>query len=840
MNDMKASRDVVRKAPDDTIDFRELVNVFFRRHKLFFYIAIPIFLGIVLAQFLRPFTPMYRATFDLGVTRERPVEGFFSSGASEAPTIQIGSVTQRVISSLLSVSLARQVVDALGLYKYVKNADSDIAVDIKLKQELKRAIGPLKLKISEDGFVLTKNGNTIGKGALGIYQNVGLFELKVTPLSIAQDKTYELYVYPEDRIALALRNSLAIKVLEADKIEQSEDFEKVPFSGEGADKKLVTAKSIFPGMNLIGILRIDVHWGNPDDALRIANALSEQILISDRVEKSQQFTQSQVFIDSQLFLYQEKLTALEEQIKRFKESKNIADLKASTQALINQVSELETKKNQLQIEEKILVDLNDYLTKSDPSVDTTPNFAATMLSDAVLRNFYSQLLNTEAELKGRLKEYSSNHPKVMEIRATLDGLKEQLKDEVRKRIPTIKTEIGSYESQIRSLQARLENVPVDEVSLARLERDKETAEKLYTFFAEKLEETRVQEAGVTSDLKIINPAIISPNPVNSRRPVLTLFLAFVISMLAGGFAVFIAEYIDNTMKDPDIVRAKTGLPIFAMIPVMHDTESQAGAVAASGEGQQPTFFKSPPSQTENLKVLNAGSPEFEAFRKLAMNLDFAHPEKKYRAVYITSAGPEEGKTFVTLNLGIVLSKMGKRIMLIDTDFRKKSGHLTEITKLQGKLGLFDVLRGDLEPEDVKIPLDALQYHENSHVIQRIDLLPSGEVPPNPFVFLESDKMRDVVDILRHRYDYVIIDGVPILLFADAAYLADFTDGVLLTARYGKTDFKDLEHAKEILTAAKSNIIGLVMNSVPRTRGSYYYRYYQKHYSKYYKPEKQTK
>jgi len=345
---------------------------------------------------------------------------------------------------------------------------------------------------------------------------------------------------------------------------------------------------------------------------------------------------------------------------------------------------------------------------------------------------------------------------------------------------------------------------------------------------------------VTSDLKIINPAIVSPNPVNSRRPVLTLFLALVISVLAGGFAVFIAEYVDNTIKDPETVKSKIGLPIFAMIPVMQDTESRAAAVAASSEGKQPTFFKSQPLKTESLKVLEAGSPEFEAFRKLAMNLDFAHPEKKYRAIYITSAGPEEGKTFVTLNLGLVLNKLGKRVMLIDTDFRKKSGNLTEIAESKEKLGLFDSLRGDLEPEDVKIGLDLGRSGINSHNIQRLDLIPTGEVPPNPFVFLESDKMRDVVGVLRYRYDYVLIDGVPILLFADAAYLADFTDGVLITARYGKTDLKDLEQAKDTLTTAKSNIIGIVINSVPRTKGNYYYKYYHKYYSKYYKPDKQAK
>ena len=290
MNELEMSNKTNHKAADDTLDLRELVNVFLRRHKLFLYIAIPVFLGIILVQFLRPFTPMYRATFDLGVSRERPVESFFSTGSAETPSIQIGSVTQRVKSSLLSVDLARQVVDSLALYRYVKNADSDIIVDIKLKHGLKKAIGPYKLTVSEDEFVLTMNGNTIVEGALGDYKDVGPFELKVTPIIVTQDKAYELYVYPEERIALALRNSLAIKVLEADKIEQNEDFEKVPFSGEGVDKRLVTARSIFPGMNLVGILRIDVHWGNPDDALRIAQALSQQVLVSDRAEKSQQFT----------------------------------------------------------------------------------------------------------------------------------------------------------------------------------------------------------------------------------------------------------------------------------------------------------------------------------------------------------------------------------------------------------------------------------------------------------------------------------------------------------------------------------------------------------------------
>ena len=118
----------------------------------------------------------------------------------------------------------------------------------------------------------------------------------------------------------------------------------------------------------------------------------------------------------------------------------------------------------------------------------------------------------------------------------------------------------------------------------------------------------------------------------------------------------------------------------------------------------------------------------------------------------------------------------------------------------------------------------------------LELLPVGAIPPNPFVFLESDKMQRLVRQLKVQYDYVIVDGVPVLLFADASYLSNFADGVLLAARYGRTGISELEKTKEILLSAHSRIIGIVMNGVPKERGSYYYHYHHKYYSKYYKKE----
>ena len=913
MNEMNRVNNHYRESDEDRpIDIHDLWNKFFRRRRLFLYIAIPIFLGIVISQLTKAYTPIYRATFDIGVTQERSTGGFLAGYEQIVPTTQIGTVTQRVISNLLSVGLAEKVVDSLGLYTYVKNGNSAvIKVEAKIKKDFEKPIGPLRLKIEAcpapaigssreqagawDGrFEIYNDGKRIKEGRLNEIANFEFFDLKIVPLTeITGRKTYELTIYPRDRMAIALRNSISTKVLEADKIDKEIGSSGVPFSGEGASGKLVSANPRVYDTD-IGILRISVHWGNPEDALRIAQVLSNQMIEQDKREKSLQYVQSQTFIDTQLTVYQEKLTTVEDEIRSFKERKKIVNLEASTRALITQISQLESQKSQKQIEQKILKDLDTYLTSEKGSVDQVPNFASAMVSDPVLQNFYSQLLQVEAALKGRLKEYSSGHPKVLEIKAKLAGLKEQMKEEIAKRIPTMHTEIRSIDNQISSLQQKLETVPDDEIQLARLERDKETAEKLYTFFAEKLEETRVQEASVTSDLRIINPPLVSTNPVTSRGRLKAGFIALVISLLAGGFGVFIAEYLDNTVKDPDIVSEKIGLPIFASIPIV--TSSPLLKVPSSVEGKRESTQTIPsPSKGESTKIIpsplkgeatktipsplkgegkgegvnilslaskllgisknnkvnkdtnvffvdpQSHSAEFEAFRKLAVNLEFAHPEERYKVIYVTSSGPDEGKTFISLNLGLVLGTSNKKVVAIDTDFRKKRGRLTDIAKLKKKPGLFDVLKGEtsLDKAIIEYTVPSATTSEPHNLKTSISILPVGKIPPNPFTFLDSVNMQELIAELKLKYDYILIDGVPLVLFADASYLANFSDGVFLTARYAKTSFKELEYARDMLLTAKSNIIGIIMNAVPKTREGYYYYhhyYYHKYYPKYYRTE----
>lgn len=837
-----------REDDEKPIHIRELWHRFLRRQKLFLYIAIPAFIIISFIHITKPYSPIYRASFDLGISEERSFEGFSSSFRETPAGSQIGSVTKRLISNLLSVNLAEKVIDTLSFYAYLKGRNSDIRIEVQAKEEFDRVVGPLRLEIVDGRFKIFNNGDRIKEGRLNETVDFESFELNIIPeIGNVNRETYELSIYPKNRMALALRNSLSIKILDADKIVQGSGSSGIPFSGEGASDRFLTGIA-----SDLGMLKISVYWGNPEDALRIAQILSVLIMMENVEEKSLKFIQSKKFLESQLVLYQEKLNEHAEKIREFKRKENIADLDASTQVIVSQISQIELRKSQLEIEQKILKDLNKYILGTNTgSLDTTLHTAVTLLSDLVLQNFYLQFLQVEAELKAKLKEYSSGHPKVVQIQAKLDGLKEQMKEEITKKMPTIKAEIRNVENQIKNLLTKLGNLSEEEIGLATLERDRETAEKLYAFFVEKLEETRVEEAGVTSDLRIINPPILfSSDPVNSRGTFRSLILALILSILAGGFGVFIAEYFDNTAKNPNQVAEKIGLPIFASIPIIDGTKREVKKLqffeALIKIGSSHRHRRKKPSRGSYIINSRSYSAEFEAFRKLSINLEFAHPEEKYKAIYITSTGPDEGKTFISANLGLSLASTNKRVIAIDTDFRKRRGRLTDLVNAKQKKGLFEVLKGESTPKEAITTFTPLQSpqrpnssaqekHRNTDTPELrnfLEILPIGKKPPNPFVFLQSENMHELIAKLKESYDYVIIDGVPLLLFADAVYLANFVDGVLLATKYGKTGFKELEYSRDMLLSTKANIIGIVMNCVPKTREGYYY-YYHYYYHKYY-------
>lgn len=213
---------------------------------------------------------------------------------------------------------------------------------------------------------------------------------------------------------------------------------------------------------------------------------------------------------------------------------------------------------------------------------------------------------------------------------------------------------------------------------------------------------------------------------------------------------------------------------------------------------------------------DAKSPVTEAYRTIRTNLSFSGVDKQMKIVEVTSAVPNEGKSTVLASLAIVMAQAGKKVLLVDCDFRNPTQH--KLFGLPNK-GVSNCIAtgGD--------------FHEIiQHIDQEnIDILTSGPVAPNPSEILMSNRMQDFLNTAREEYDYVLIDTPPVMPVTDSAVLSSKTDGVMLVIASGEDKPELVKAAKTRLEQAGANIIGCILNKVKVAGGKYGYGYSGSHY-----------
>ncbi|NLY88871.1 MAG: CpsD/CapB family tyrosine-protein kinase [Firmicutes bacterium] len=210
--------------------------------------------------------------------------------------------------------------------------------------------------------------------------------------------------------------------------------------------------------------------------------------------------------------------------------------------------------------------------------------------------------------------------------------------------------------------------------------------------------------------------------------------------------------------------------------------------------------------------LDPKSPVAEAFRTLRTNLQFSALDRELRTLLVTSAGPGEGKSTITLNLAIAITQSGKEVILVDADLRKPVIH--KRFGLRNEIGLTNILvHGPAE--------EALQ----ETAVPNLKVVTSGPIPPNPAEMLASGMMDKVRDFLKERAEMVLFDCSPVVAVTDAAVLSRKVDGVLLVVQLGAVEREAARQAKALLENVDAPLLGVVINNVAESSGYYYYYYY---------------
>lgn len=221
------------------------------------------------------------------------------------------------------------------------------------------------------------------------------------------------------------------------------------------------------------------------------------------------------------------------------------------------------------------------------------------------------------------------------------------------------------------------------------------------------------------------------------------------------------------------------------------------------------------SKRKLIAKINPKSPISEQYRTIRTNIQFSSPDDDIRSFMVTSASPGEGKSTTAANLAVVFAQQGKRVLLVDGDLRKPTMHYT--FQATNTMGLTNVLT-----RQVRL-MEAVQATD----VEKLDLLSSGPIPPNPAELLSSRMMDQLLAEAYKQYDLVIFDSPPVLAVTDAQVLANQCQGTVLVIKSGETELENALKAKELLETAKAKLLGAILNNKSIKETSYYHYYGRK-------------
>lgn len=315
--------------------------------------------------------------------------------------------------------------------------------------------------------------------------------------------------------------------------------------------------------------------------------------------------------------------------------------------------------------------------------------------------------------------------------------------------------------------------------------------------------------GAANSLSVIEPATLPVDPIGPEV-LMTVITAAAIGLSLGMAAAYLLEYLDDTIKTPEDIRRIADLPTLTGISDAKsvDTDSQRLVTLA-----------------------NPRSPIAEAYRSLRTAVLFANVDQAARSIVVTSAGPQEGKSFTSANLAVVLAQSSYRVLLIDADLRRPTQH--KLFNKQAAYGLTNLLL-DMPPSFDSSRLGDM-YSQLSRAImttsiQGLFLMTTGDLPPNPAELVGSVRMKSLIKALTTRFDFIIIDTPPVLAVTDAVVLGTRVDSVLLVTRSGYTRQSQIKHAVLMLREVNAKISGVVLNRINKQSGEYYYHHYNSYYS----------
>jgi capsular exopolysaccharide synthesis family protein len=545
------------------------------------------------------------------------------------------------------------------------------------------------------------------------------------------------------------------------------------------------------------IISVQFSSIDPYKSAKIANALASAYLQQQRQQKVATTNRVEGYLTDRIKELRDQVEASEQAVAQYRKENGLYNTGKDTGLTTQQLGELNSQLIMAQTA-KAEADarLHEAISMKGQGLQGSgPDSVPDVLKNPLIQSLKQQQSQAEAQLADLAAQYGPRHPMIVNARAQVADINAKISREMNHVIDSIRQEArladarySALQGDLNHLQTTMGGVNEKTIHLEALERDATVNRNLLEAMLSRLKETYGRQELQQADARLVSEA--APPELPSYPPKgLILALTGAAGLLLGALVALTRENVDRTFRVSEQVEAATGLPVISMVP------SVDGAT--------------PPTVHVLRHPVSAYS---EALRRVHIGLELADPDHSPKTVLFTSAAPAEGKSVMVASLGRLLASNGKRVLLIDCDWRCPNLH--RLFRCPNKGGLAALLNED------ETNLHEIIYNDS---LSGLDLIVAGVWNPQSIHKLTAERMRLILQTFAKNYDIVILDSPPILVGAEVLTLSRMVDKVSFVLRWGHTKREIVLEALKQLVDAQGDVAGVVMSRVdPRRYREYAY------------------
>jgi capsular exopolysaccharide synthesis family protein len=552
--------------------------------------------------------------------------------------------------------------------------------------------------------------------------------------------------------------------------------------------KFKSALSVY-NIDYTSILQLTLEDEIPSRAVAFLDTLS-RVYIDYTLQSKININENTLsYIDAQLNEAIDLMSGIEDDLEQYRSQKAILNLSREENEYFDKLLSFDSQKRKLELQLQSIKALEEYIINASNALDSRllPPSVFMLENDDFLKRSINELYTQQFQINNSMFDATGISPSIAQNNEKIEYLRRDILVYLSNSKKAFLSKIEDFKIQIKQYEEIIRKIPKTQRDMLNINRQLQVNEKMYLYLLEKKANTIIARAGIIPETKVIEAArsIGVVGPDKKKIYYFLILLAGVLSLVI----IFIRAVFFLKIENSEILKGISSLTIFGEIIYAEEAEKEYVVV-------------------EN----NPKAAITESFRSIRANMEYLSTEGNCKTIMISSHNPNEGKTFVSTNLAVIISKAGKKVLLLELDLHKPKVY--QGLNMKSEKGITSVLAGKENIEEVVLKSS----------FDNLDVMLAGPTPPNASELILSKRMEEIINYGKNNYDYLIIDTPPVGLISDALLLMKYADATLFVVnpKIAKKEF--ILNIEEIVKANQVKNFGFILNGVKLKQSKYYYNY----------------